>query len=95
MTPLMMASRGGHASAVFELLKRCKAVDAVRTSNGESSLLVACKNGEVEVAALLLQAGASPELRSKPTDKQPEGVSAADYAKKSKELASALLLTRI
>lgn len=61
-TPLRMASRLGHASAVRELL-RVGADHAARGANGASALHLACISTNADAVRFLLAAGASPNVR--------------------------------
>lgn len=69
MTPLMLAARPGHKRVVHELLKLLDAesINAQRPKDGATALLLACRNGEEEVALMLMQRGAALEHSSTDT----------------------------
>ena len=60
-TPLLFAVRGGHVDTVRTLLDRGANVDDT-APNGASALVVAAVNAHWELGALLLDAGADPDL---------------------------------
>gem|GEM_PF-854388 len=62
-TPLMLASREGHAKIVKMLLGAGAKVNAM-TSSGRTSLMLAAENGHVELVKLLLDSGAKVDSSS-------------------------------
>lgn len=60
-TPLLFAVRGGHSDTVRTLLERGAHVNDT-APNGASALVVAAVNAHWELGALLLEAGADPDL---------------------------------
>ena len=89
MTPLMCAARPGHVGVVHELLKVLgeKDVDAKRAKDGATALIMAVRNGEDDVAAMLVHRGASVRLVDS------KGVSAMAALQASVEAQAAQPLT--
>lgn len=61
---LHRAVRNGHVDEVKDLLQRKVDVNWVDSSSGMSALLLACKVGNLQVARLLVDAGASLDVQS-------------------------------
>ena len=64
-TALMMASYHGHHEVVKTILKYDNNIINIKNSRGENALLMAILSNKVEVASLLLSAGAIPDVRYK------------------------------
>lgn len=63
-TPLMTAARTGNRSAINVLLDYGAAVDAIEEWRGQTALMWAVAQNQVEVVDVLLRAGADPNARS-------------------------------
>ena len=64
-TPLMLASRAGHARVVRALLARGATPDTAEPLRGQTALMWAAAEGHAEVAKVLIEAGASTKALSK------------------------------
>lgn len=60
---LFELARNGGAGPLSVMLNAGVPVD-IRTSSGDSLLMLACANGHADTAGLLLDAGANPDLRN-------------------------------
>lgn len=65
LTALMFAAREGHIDAVRELVAGGADVNAVSGADALSPLMMAIVNGRLDIAALLLERGANPNLVAK------------------------------
>ena len=61
-TPLMIAASEGRDECVELLIDRGARLDAQRSSDQHSALLLACYRGHLEVVSALLEAGATHDL---------------------------------
>ena len=66
-TPLMAASKSGSAAAVRALLARGAKVNDTDKFQNQSALMLAAAEGHVEVAGILLEAGADPDKQAHAT----------------------------
>ncbi|HEY7284068.1 MAG TPA: ankyrin repeat domain-containing protein [Vicinamibacterales bacterium] len=62
MTPLLYAARQGYTDAARVLLDAGVPVNQLKGGDGASALLVATVNGQFDLASLLLERGANPNL---------------------------------
>ncbi len=66
MTALILAAREGNLEAVRALLDGGANADQVSAGTGASALLTASLNGQFDVALLLVERGADPNLKNWP-----------------------------
>ena len=66
-TPLMAASKSGSAAAVRALLARGARVNDTDKFQNQSALMLAAAEGHVDVAGILLEAGADPDKQAHAT----------------------------
>ncbi len=64
LTPLLHAARQGHIDAIRAFLDGGAEVDGVSAADGTTALLIATLNGQFDVALLLIERGADPNLAS-------------------------------
>jgi ankyrin repeat protein len=71
MTALTLAAREGHVEAVRALLDGGADIDQVSAGTLSSALLTASLNGQFDVAMLLVERGANPNLKNRPEGATP------------------------
>ena len=85
LLPLALAAQAGHCACAHQLLQsQSQDVDSV-DSRGRTSLMLACEQGHAPMVRLLLEARASPDVRS--ADKGPCHT-ALEYAKRASSFGS-------
>jgi len=67
-TPLMIAASEGFDECVALLIDRGARVDAQRSRDRHSALVLACYHGHLDVASALLEAGATHDLTTSESD---------------------------
>ena len=68
---MLLAARGGHAETVEALLAADAAINQLSEGTKTSPLLIATMNGHYDLAKLLLDRGADPNLANEPAGVTP------------------------
>jgi len=64
---LIRAVEEGNVSKVRELMKECRCPNT-RTTDGDPALVVAARNGSMQLARFLLESGANPNMASRESE---------------------------
>ena len=80
-TPIMVASQNGFVDSVTFLVKKGAALEH-KDTEGMTALMRAAHENKAAVVKLLLDAGASPDMRTLPDKGFPDGATPLDVCKK-------------